>query len=88
MTDTPVQAAAPPRESRNAAVIAIATAVGMAPRNRPDTASSTERVSNTIPGSNPSGASMIAMPMQPRIAPASACRSGLPPIGQRLVARS
>ena len=65
MTAAPAPAATPPWDRRNAAVITIATAVGTAPNTRPAIASSTERVSNTTPGSNTHGVSMIKIPIDP-----------------------
>ena len=73
ITATPVQAAAPPRPSRTAAVSSTATSVGTKPKYNPVTASSTDRVSNTMPGTSWNGTSMTPAPSAPSSTPRTAC---------------
>ncbi len=74
MTETPVHAPLPPRTTRNAAIMTTATTVGIMPKNNPETASRTDRVSKMMPVTKVQGISMTQMPMAPMARPVITCR--------------
>lgn len=88
MTQTPACVAVPPWAKRKTAVIIMAREVGNMPKNRPDTPSSTERVSKTMPGTYCQGELMRTMPNRPRVMPTKTCTASRCLKRQRLVVTS
>lgn len=65
ITDIPIHTPSPPIRHRNRTSIITATKVGIAPKNRPEMPSITDRVSKTTPGKKVHGLSMSTMPIPP-----------------------
>ena len=78
MTETPIMTPLPPRNTRYAAVMMIATAVGMVPKNNPEIASRTDRVSKMMPVTKVHGIIMTTIPSPPMAKPMITCRIQVP----------
>ena len=75
ISETPVHAPLPPRTMRYVEVMRTATTVGIVPKNSPERASTTDRVSKIMPVAKVQGISMTKMPIVPIAIPAIACRT-------------